>query len=277
MRITVVGLLLGFGALVLMSQYASREVTLQLSLTGEELAWVGEQIFQNECAGKRSCLVHWNEGEAFPSLGIGHFIWYPPGVNERFVESFPSLLVFMAERSAPVPEWLSGNDPPSAPWRDREAFLEQADGSRAEELRAFLAATKAVQAEFIFQRAQSSLAKIITAAPASRHGLIRRHLEDLSRTPGGTYAVMDYVNFKGEGLSATEQYHGQGWGLLQVLMGMEDDGRPALERFRNSAATVLTRRAGNAASDIERERWLPGWLRRLETYREPANTLFAPN
>ena len=44
----------------------------------------------------------------------------------------------------------------------------------------------------------------------------------------------------------------------------------ALERFREAAGRVLTRRAENAGNPIERERWLPGWLKRLETYREPA-------
>ncbi|MFN2360215.1 MAG: hypothetical protein ABR522_03935 [Marinobacter sp.] len=267
--IMIVALLSGFGALMLSAEHGVRHEALQLSLTDDELDWVGDRIFQNECAGKRSCLVHWNEGEAFPSLGIGHFIWYPLRVEERFVESFPSLLKFMKERSVPMPEWLAGSPPPPAPWPDRETFLDQADGPRAKELRAFLEATKAVQAEFIFQRARSSLANVTNAAPASQQPVIRRHLQALSRTPGGIYALMDYVNFKGEGLSSSEQYQGEGWGLLQVLMSMDDDNRPALEQFRTAAASVLTRRADNADADIERERWLPGWLRRLESYREP--------
>ena len=52
--------------------------------------------------------------------------------------------------------------------------------------------------------------------------------------------------------------------------------RPTLDRFRSAAAEVLTRRAGNADAPIERERWLAGWLRRLESYREPGHTLVAP-
>jgi hypothetical protein len=59
--------------------------------------------------------------------------------------------------------------------------------------------------------------------------------------------------------------------LRQVLLDME--GGPdstALQRFREAAGRVLTRRAQNAENHIERERWLPGWLKRLQTYREPA-------
>ena len=41
---------------------------------------LGQRIWKNECAGSVQGLVSWNEGEAFPSLGIGHFIWYPAGV-----------------------------------------------------------------------------------------------------------------------------------------------------------------------------------------------------
>src|SRR5690554_7815999 len=62
-----------------------------LALKPAQLDWVGQKIFANECASRFDCLVHWNEGEAFPSLGIGHFIWYPEGVEGRFTESFPQL------------------------------------------------------------------------------------------------------------------------------------------------------------------------------------------
>ena len=45
---------------------------------------------------------------------------------------------------------------------------------------------------------------------------------------------MDYVNFKGEGVSSSERYRGQGWGLLQVLESNAGDrpcdSRPLLRR-----------------------------------------------
>jgi hypothetical protein len=272
-RTSWVGLVLGLAALLMLASASGREYSIQLSLTEQELEWVGQQVFRNECAGRRECLVHWNRGEAFPSLGIGHFIWYPEGVSGPFVESFPTLIRHMQGRSAAVPEWLNKTPVPGAPWADRAQFLASADSNRIAALRAFLADTKGEQAAFIVGRARESLEKIIAAAPSARQASIRQQLEALSKTPGGTYAVIDYVNFKGEGLSPTERYEGQGWGLLQVLLAMSDSAdSPVLPRFRAAAAEVLTRRAHNADKPIERERWLPGWLKRLETYREPGES-----
>lgn len=242
-----------------------------LALKPAQLDWVGQKIFANECASRFDCLVHWNEGEAFPSLGIGHFIWYPEGVEGRFTESFPQLIRYMVQRQAKVPDWLRNLEPFDAPWPDRAAFLALEDSSRVAELREFLAGTQGLQAEFIFRRAAESLGKIVAAAPEHRQEQVSAHLEALSATPGGVYALMDYVNFKGEGLAEGERYQGQGWGLLQVLLEMDAAGdKTELQSFREAAGRVLTRRAENAGNPIERERWLPGWLKRLETYREPA-------
>ena len=267
----VAGLVAAIAMLVVLDRFTREPQIPELTLTDPQLQWVGEQIFRNECAGRYQCLVHWNEGEAFPSLGIGHFIWYPEGVNERFVESFPDLIRFMSERSVAMPEWLAAEPVPAAPWPDRAAFME-ADGSeRLTGLRSFLDRTKAAQVAFIFRRAEQSLVRVLDAVPDTRRDEVMAHLRALAGTPGGVYALMDYVNFKGEGLSEQEAYQGQGWGLRQVLLDMEGgpDGT-ALQRFREAAGRVLTRRAQNAENPIERERWLPGWLKRLQTYREPA-------
>jgi hypothetical protein len=247
-----------------------------IELNKPELEWVGQQVFRNECAGREVCLVHWNEGEAFPSLGIGHFIWYPSDVEGRFVESFPALIRYMAKHDAPLPRWLARLDPFDAPWSDRRAYLKAADSARVAELREFLLATRDLQAGFIVQRASDSLVRIVQAAPVSQRPRLRQRLEALTATAGGVYALIDYVNFKGEGLSSAERYNGEGWGLLQVLIAMENGDEPALARFRNAAAEVLVRRANNADAPIERERWLAGWLRRLQSYREPRHTLVAP-
>ncbi|MGM0767266.1 MAG: hypothetical protein ACQEV6_04500 [Pseudomonadota bacterium] len=249
----------------------AREAPLQLSLSDAELEWIGDRVFQNECAGRHECLVHWNVGEAFPSLGIGHFIWYPEGEDGRFVESFPALINHMTTRSVSVPDWLSGDPVPGAPWSDRKEFQSSANSKRVTALRGFLAETKGVQAEFILSRARASLDKVVAAAPTGEQATIRQRLRALSASPGGTYALIDYVNFKGEGLSPKERYQGQGWGLLQVLRAMSvETDQSALLQFRKAAAQVLTRRADNAENPIEKQRWLPGWLKRLETYREPA-------
>ncbi|TGN41337.1 hypothetical protein [Marinobacter confluentis] len=243
---------------------------MEVELAPAELTWIGDQIFQNECAGRESCLVHWNEGEAFPSLGIGHFIWYPAGIEGPFVESFPVMIAYLSEQGVELPDWLSGLEPFDAPWENREIFLAQSGADRVRELRAFLSSTRGEQAGFVVQRAKQALRRVVLAAPAEQRESMSERIESLIQTPGGTYALIDYVNFKGEGLAEAERYKGQGWGLLQVLQGMlEHQGTPALTAFRKSAAAVLTRRADNAEQPIEKARWLPGWLNRLETYREP--------
>ena len=243
---------------------------LAMAVDPAHMDWIGQQVFQNECAGSFRCLVHWNKGEDFPSLGIGHFIWYPQGVDRGFVESFPGLVRFMKANGAKLPDWLQELEPFHAPWPDRGAFLEDEDSQRVEALRAFLADTRDLQARFIFRRASESLQRVVAAAPDNEQRALVTRLQELTSTPGGIYGLMDYVNFKGEGLADGERYKGQGWGLLQVLQAMDPTaGTPALEQFRLAAAQVLTRRARNADNPIERERWLPGWLKRLETYREP--------
>ena len=243
---------------------------IELSLTAEQLRWVGTQIYLNECAGRFRCLVHWNENEAFPSLGIGHFIWYPEGVDEPYQESFPALIDFMVDNGTQVPGWLTELEPFDAPWPNRAAFIEKESGGQVQALRDFLSSTRGQQVRFIFQRASASLGKVLEAAPAAERERVAGYLEALAETPGGTYALMDYVNFKGEGLEPSERYQGQGWGLLQVLLAMEPEPEQAvLDAFRDAAGRVLTSRAENADNPVERERWLQGWLVRLETYREP--------
>ena len=75
--------------------------------TGEVKAKIAWKIWQNECAGTIRGLVSWNRGEAFPSLGIGHFIWFPAGVTERFEESFPAFIQFCRRKGIRVPEELA--------------------------------------------------------------------------------------------------------------------------------------------------------------------------
>ena len=47
------------------------------NLSPVELQVIGDQIFKNEGGGNVNNLVHWNDGENFASMGIGHFTWYP--------------------------------------------------------------------------------------------------------------------------------------------------------------------------------------------------------
>jgi len=82
------------------------------------------------------------------------------------------------------------------------------------------------------------------------------------------YALVDYVNFKGEGTAPAERYRGEGWGLLQVLDAMADRPEAALAAFADAAAAVLARRVALAPAERRETRWLGGWLTRVATYAE---------
>ncbi|MGC3988825.1 MAG: hypothetical protein QM796_03900 [Chthoniobacteraceae bacterium] len=235
-------------------------VSLAHAITGPELEKIGHRVWQNECDGTISGLTSWNSGENFASLGIGHFIWAPRGVSIPFEESFPTLVRFLKSRDVEIPAWLNG----PCPWNSRAEFQHDLQSPRMKTLRSLLAQTIPQQAAFLAERMRESLPKMLAATDQT--ALVRANFERLAATGPGTYALIDYVNFKGEGTLATERYHGEGWGLLQVLEGMDPHSSDATTAFASSAARVLKRRVHNAPSERHEERWLPGWLNRVERY-----------
>src|SRR6202051_4568570 len=112
-------------------------VSAASALTPRELDVIGRRVWQNECNGTREGLTSWNSGENFASLGIGHFIWYPKGVNGPFEESFPLLLKFFAANAVKTPAWLKAEDP--CPWSTRAEFLAATKSEKMTELRDLLA------------------------------------------------------------------------------------------------------------------------------------------
>src|SRR5437762_3909946 len=98
------------------------------------------------------------------------------------------------------------------------------------------------------------------AAPAERAN-VQQQFDRLVRTPQGSYALVDYVNFKGEGVLHSERYQGQGWGLLQVLEAMHGNSEAeAADEFARAATAVLTRRVHNSPPERHESQWLTGWL-----------------
>ena len=229
---------------------------------------IGKKIWQNESNGTVAGLTAWNTGENFASLGIGHFIWYPQGVNGPFEESFPKFLAFAREHRAAIPGWL--NQSPACPWNSRAEFSSAENSTQMRELRQFLSRTIDVQAQFMVARLQRSLAKMLDEAAPAERANIERQFGRVASTPHGCYALVDYVNFKGEGVLDTERYHGEGWGLLQVLEQMHgtENGAGAAREFSNSAASMLRRRVQNSPPERHEARWLPGWLKRVHSYSE---------
>jgi len=246
---------------------SAQPVTPLPTLDASHAAWVGERIFANECNSQVSCLTSWNAGEDFPSLGIGHFIWYRQGQQEAFVESFPQLLAFYREQGVVLPAWIDRLPQTDSPWQTRAQFQQAVDSDALRELRAFLDDTRHVQVAFIIQRMEQSLPALLAATPRPRQieALFR---QIAAEQPLGPYALIDYINFKGEGIAPTERYAGQGWGLLQVLEHMLDhpDEQPLMTRFSQAAGAVLTRRIANAPPERGEQRWQNGWLNRVQTY-----------
>ena len=136
------------------------------------------------------------------------------------------------------------------------------------ELRQFLAHTFHLQAEFMVVRLQNSFPKMLQEAAPSDRANVAQQFSRLARTPNGRYALVDYVNFKGEGVLPTERYRDQGWGLLQVMEGMHGTGNGASagQEFSRSATAVLTRRVQNSPPERKESRWLPGWINRVNSY-----------
>jgi len=239
-----------------------------IHISKEDALRIGKRVWRNEANGSIAGLTAWNGGEDFASLGIGHFIWYPQGMRGPFEESFPKFLAFAQERNVTVPVWL--NQATACPWNSRAEFSRAQNSVQMRELREFLAHTVDLQAQFLVARLQQSLAKMLDEAAPGERVNVERQFARVASTPHGCYALVDYVNFKGEGVLHTERYHGEGWGLLQVLQGMHGtgDGAAAAREFSNSAAAILRRRVQNSPPERHEARWLPGWLNRVRSYRE---------
>ena len=245
---------------------AAAEARCGISVERGEAVLLADRIWANESGRDPEKILWWNRGENFASLGIGHFIWYPAGVEGPFLESFPPLLSFLAGAGAPIPAWLGEDPHPDCPWSTREQFMAERDGAKARELRRLLLESGALQAQFMLARLSLALDAILASVPASSAGVIEARFCALAGSPAGRYALLDYVNFKGEGTKAEERYAGQGWGLAQALLGMRGTA-PANVDFAESAARVLRRRVANAPPERGEQRWLAGWLRRVESYR----------
>jgi len=240
----------------------------QLSLSHQAAMQIGRKIWENESGGSIAGLTSWNVGENFASLGISHFIWYPAGQRGPFEESFPKFIRYAQSRGAKLPDLLLGSARP-CPWNSRSEFVAADSTPPMRQLRKFLADTIDLQADFMVERLRESLPKMLAAAPPSERARIERQFNRVASSAHGCYTLIDYVNFKGEGVLETERYRGRGWGLLQVLAGMSERGRgsTATGEFADSAARILRERVENSPPERKEKRWLPGWLNRVATYR----------
>ena len=248
---------------VLLAMLLAATSLIAAEISDNQATEIGRRIWKNECAGTVAGLTSWNAGENFASLGIGHFIWYPAGQRGPFEESFPGLARFLKANGQPVKDWMLG----PCPWKTRSEFTGAAKGPELTELRSLLAGTIALQARYAADRLHAALPKMLAAAPPNDRARVAENFRRVAAEPLGYYALMDYVNFKGEGINPSERYRGQGWGLLQVLSDMKPGGA-ALPAFERSADEQLTLRVKNSPPERNEAKWLPGWRNRLKTYLE---------
>lgn len=234
-----------------------------LSISKSQAQEIGALIWKNECGGKVEQLVFWNENEAFPSLGIAHFIWPPKNQSTVFRSLFPELLQYISQQRVHVPTWLRQ---PHCPWENRQAFLKDSNSPRMKELKKFLIQTIPHQASFIAIRLEKTLPKITKNLPPQEKLHVTKQFYRVAHQTNGIYALIDYVNFKGEGSSTSEQYNGEGWGLLQVLKNMKDTKEDPMISFIRSAKQTLKKRVKNAPKNSHEERWIKGWFKRIDTY-----------
>src|SRR4030095_14024904 len=146
------------------------------------------------------------------ALVRGRVVWYLPGEYAPFEESFPKLAKFLSSRGVKTATWMHGD----CPWKTRAEFPAEFRSGWMNERRDMLASTVKLQSEFIAERMRGALPKIMDAASAASRDRVKSNFQRLLSSSAGTFALIDYVNFKGEGTNPRERYEGQGWGLLQV-------------------------------------------------------------
>ncbi len=258
-----------FGALFTLTFFSHLTASAEsVLLRSEDASWIASMIFQNECQMKNDNLISWNEGEDFLSLGIGHFIWYPQGRPDRYRESFPELMRSFEKQGQKIPDAVKAMLKNGSPWKTRDEFLAAHAGAEAAQLRGFLKETMNGQALFMIRRFQSAVLKMIQTTPPEQRALLAEKIFGLTQTRNGLYAMIDYLNFKGDGLSQEERYREHGWGLFQVFyeMGWPVDSEGPEAEFVEAARIVLRRRVDNAPSERLEERWIQGWENRVKTY-----------
>ena len=237
-------------------------------MTADELGCLQKMIFFNECSGRAERMLTWNADEDFPSFGLGHFIWYPQGKKGPYQALFPDFLAFLEAQKTEIPAWIKALPAREAPWKNREEFLSDLSSERMAVLRDFLNKTQGFQTQFIINRVKGILPRILAAVPEEKRPEIELKFKEISEAPNGMFALIDYVNFKGEGVLETERSQGQGWGLLQVLQEMRipEKKEDALKEFVPAAKKVLENRVKNAPPEKDCSKRLGGWKTRVKNY-----------
>ncbi len=306
---------------------------------------LGQALYKNEANCELQNLTHWNSKEPFPSLGLPHAIWYPQLLTDKkYQEQFPELIRFIHKNlkkhetvKITWPSILLKEPLGTAPWADQKEFaqlqalsLKIADTQNAYELiqlkdknpslyprayelftlRHFLAnpIVLKLQARYVMDKTFLTLHRILAAVEKSSPQDTQRFyilMQSLLSSQEGVLALIDYLNFKGDGLKPSEKTEISGfyWGLLTVLdlanqpyflstppsptshatspgplstgCSEKDANDCALQRFAEAALCSLQRlafEAGPLNSEIQKQKYLwlnGGWKTRIDSNYRP--------
>ena len=295
----------------------------------EFLKKLSQALYKNEANCQLQNLTYWNSKEPFPSLGLPHAIWYSrQNTDKKYQEQFPELIRFIRthlkqnEKVALTwPSLISKESIGPAPWKNQEAFAKIQTlslGIEATEnaeqllnlkernpdlygqayslfaLRHFLGnpIVLKLQARYVIDKTFLALHTILQAFESEQPqstGRVYEYLQTLLSSQEGVLALVDYLNFKGDGLKHSEKLEPSGfyWGLKTVLSLASHpefhktlcndikDPECALQKFSEASLCALQRvayEAGPEGSDVQKQKyiWLNGgWSSRIESNYRP--------
>jgi len=222
---------------------------------------IGQRIAANEGTLGTASLVEWREHEEYSSLGIGHFIWYPQGIKADSI-SFNDFLLHISA-SQGLPDWLA--EEVSPPWQSQEDYSSKKHDAFKQRMRNFLEENRGEQVQYLIAALEMTFPKLLKEVknPFSRMH-VYENFYHVAEQEGGTYALLDYALFMGDGGASNKRYNDQGWGLLQVLENMSVSEGELMVEFVASADRLLIRRVANAPGN--EEKLLTSWRKRLQSY-----------
>ena len=136
---------------------------------------------------------------------------FPRNNVQNIQNNFP-YYVFIKTKWSCFAHWLGRAVPKGAPWVCREQILK--DMLKVNEVRSLLASTIDLQIKFIIDQFKQQLPGIMEAAPSRYKSKIMYNTNLMLSFPQGSYALVDYLNLKGNGLSQTEELKGQRMGTI---------------------------------------------------------------
>jgi len=244
-----------------------------IQITYDQSDLIAKKVWKNETGGNLNYLIFWSANEPFLSLGLAHFLWYSEKNRSRYQEMFPKLVAYFSLHNVRLPAWLNAKT--VCPWENRDEFMKaKADNvAKYQDLYNLLVRTMPIQVDFIIERMRKSLPAMLASLEneAARQQVTKAfervlYLSDGKLSTWGVYAIVDYVNFKGEGTTPEERYQGAGWGLLQVLQEMDTEIDNPQKAFADAAKKVLTERIRRSPPERNETQWQEGWFTRIDSY-----------